>query len=296
MKAFVIAEHEASAYRLCAGARTLTDEVHLIVLGATSAPEKVADYVARVNVPEGEALENAAATLVSYFNEEEPDMVLAESTARLRIMTGTLAAHAKTSVMTDVFSFSEEGAQGLYFAGVAVRVQRPLGKTAFYTVSNTAFADLEPHGKNEIRELEWVVPVSKIMVKSSAPVPKAEDDLQNAKVVVAVGRGFDEESKLDLARMLCGRIGAGLACSRPLTEGNGWLPAETYVGVSGLTLAPKAYIALGISGQMQHMVGCNRSDTIFAVNKDSNAPIFKQCDHGLVGDVESVLPALVEML
>lgn len=296
MKAFVITEHEAAAYRLCAGARTLADEVHLIVLGAASAPEKVADYVAHVSVPEGEALEDAAATLVNYFDEEEPGTVLAEPTARLRIIAGTLAAHAKTSVMTDAISCSEEGTQGLYFAGVAIRVQRPLGKTAICTVSNTAFADLEPYGENEIRELEWVVPASKVAVKSSAPVPKTEDDLQNAEVVVAVGRGFGEESKLDLARTLCGRIGASLACSRPLTEGSGWLPAETYVGVSGLTLAPKAYVALGISGQMQHMVGCNRSDMIFAVNKDSNAPIFKQCDYGLVGEVETVLPALAEML
>ncbi len=74
------------------------------------------------------------------------------------------------------------------------------------------------------------------------------------------------------------------------------MPVETYIGVSGLMLSPKVYVAAGISGQMQHMVGANRSDVIFAINKDQNAPIFKQCDYGLVGDIKTVLPALVAAL
>ena len=74
------------------------------------------------------------------------------------------------------------------------------------------------------------------------------------------------------------------------------MPVETYIGVSGLMLSPKVYVAAGISGQMQHMVGANRSDVIFAINKDQNAPIFKQCDFGLVGDIKTVLPALVAAL
>ena len=74
------------------------------------------------------------------------------------------------------------------------------------------------------------------------------------------------------------------------------MPVETYIGVSGLMLSPKIYVAAGISGQMQHMVGANRSDVIFAINKDQNAPIFKQCDYGLVGDIKTVLPALVAAL
>ena len=117
-----------------------------------------------------------------------------------------------------------------------------------------------------------------------------------ADVVVAAGSGFAEESELDLARELCDKLGAGLACSRPLTEGVNWLPTELYVGVSGLMLSPKAYVACGISGQMQHMVGCNRAGTMFAINKDKNAPVFKQCDYGIVGDVKDVLPKLAAAL
>ena len=101
---------------------------------------------------------------------------------------------------------------------------------------------------------------------------------------------------VDLARALADKLGGGLACSRPLTEGVNWLPTELYVGVSGLMLSPKVYVAAGISGQMQHMVGCNRAGSMFAINKDKNAPVFKQCDYGLVGDVKDVLPALVAAL
>lgn len=74
------------------------------------------------------------------------------------------------------------------------------------------------------------------------------------------------------------------------------MPRETYIGVSGLMLAPKVYVGVGISGQMQHMVGCNRAATLFAINKDKNAPIFKMCDYGLVGDLNEALPALVAAL
>ena len=99
-----------------------------------------------------------------------------------------------------------------------------------------------------------------------------------------------------MARDLCAKVGGELGCSRPLAENVDWMPRNLYIGVSGLQLAPKAYFALGISGQMQHMVGVTGADTIIAVNKDANAPIFKQADYGIVGDIKTVVPALIEKL
>ena len=158
------------------------------------------------------------------------------------------------------------------------------------------FADVEPSGAGAVKELTWVEPAHAVRLVASVPVPKSGVDLTKADVVVAAGRGFTEKEELDLARALCDKLGAGLGCSRPLTEGKDWLPTETYIGVSGLMLSPKVYVACGISGQMQHMVGCNRAGKVFAVNKDKNAPIFKQCDLGLVGDIKEVLPALTAAL
>ena len=128
--------------------------------------------------------------------------------------------------------------------------------------------------------------------------PKAGEpvNLAAATRVVGVGRGFADEADLRLARELAAALGAELACSRPLAEGLGWLPTERYVGVSGATIRPELYLAVGVSGQVQHMVGVNQAKVIVAINKDKNAPVFGQADLGVVGDLYDVLPALTNAL
>ena len=283
MKALVIAERADAARELCAGARTMADEVVLVAFG--EAPEAVADKIARISVPEGTVLDDAADTVISVFDAEAPAVVLVEPTRHMKTIAGKLAAHANASVITDVMSF-ENGAVSLYFGGVAERVQKAAGDVAIYTVGAGAFEGAEASGANAVEDVAWVAPATPVKLVSSKPIEKSG----------VAGRGFAEESELDLARELCDKLGAGLACSRPLTEGVNWLPTELYVGVSGLMLSPKAYVACGISGQMQHMVGCNRAATMFAINKDKNAPVFKQCDYGIVGDIKDVLPKLAAAL
>lgn len=294
MKALVIAERADAARDLCAGARTMADEVVLVSFG--EAPAAVADKVAQVTVPEGTVLDDAAETVVSVFDAEQPNVVLVEPTRHMKTIAGKLAAHAGTSVITDVMEFVDGGAKSMYFGGVGERVQKAKGAVAIYTVAPGTFEGAEPTGANTVEAVAWVAPANPVKLVSSTPLEKSGVDLFKADAVVAAGRGFAEEAELDLARALCEKLGAGLACSRPLTEGVNWLPTELYVGVSGLMLSPKAYVACGISGQMQHMVGCNRAGTMFAINKDKNASIFKQCDYGLVGDIKDVLPALTAAL
>lgn len=271
----------------------MADEVVLVSFG--EAPEAVADKVARIAVPEGSVLDDAAETVISVFDAEQPAVVLVEPTRHMKAIAGKLAAHIGASVITDVMSF-EGGAKSLYFGGVAERVQKPRGDVAVYTVGAGTFEGAEASGANAVEDVAWVAPANPVKLVSSKPIEKSGVDLFKADAVVAAGRGFAEESELDLARALCDKLGGGLACSRPLTEGVNWLPTELYVGVSGLMLSPKVYVACGISGQMQHMVGCNRSGMVFAINKDKNAPVFKQCDYGLIGDVKDVLPALTAAL
>ncbi|RNL43883.1 electron transfer flavoprotein subunit alpha/FixB family protein [Paraeggerthella hongkongensis] len=294
MKALVIAERADAARELAAGARTMADEVVLVSFG--DAPAAVADKVAKVSVPEGSVLDDAADTVIAVLDAEQPSVVLVEPTRHMKTIAGRLAAHAGAAVITDVMEFAADGAKSLYFGGVAERVQKAAGDVAIYTVSAGAFEGAEASGANAVEDVAWVAPANPVKLVSSKPIEKSGVDLGKADVVVAAGRGFAEESELDLARALCEKLGAGLGCSRPLTEGVDWLPTETYVGVSGLMLSPKVYVACGISGQMQHMVGCNRAGTMFAINKDKNAPVFKQCDFGLVGDIKDVLPALTAVL
>jgi electron transfer flavoprotein alpha subunit len=124
---------------------------------------------------------------------------------------------------------------------------------------------------------------------------ETEVDLGDADFIVAVGRGIGEEENLDLVRELCDASGATLAASRPIVD-NGWLPPDRQVGQSGQTVAPDVYLAVGISGAVQHVAGMKKADTIVAVNTDPDAPIFDVADVGVVGDLFDVVPALVEEL
>lgn len=293
MKALVVAEHSDALTSLCAGARTLADEVIAIAFGEVA--DNIADSVIKVEIPEGSPLDDAADTVIAAFDTVSPDVVLAESTRHLKTIIGKLAAAKNSSVITDAMSIEDGVASTMYFGGVGVRKLKAKG-LALYLLSPDMFADLEASGNNEALDVAWVAPVHPMKLISTTPIQKSDVDLSKADVVVGAGRGFAEEADLDLARALCDKISAGLGCSRPLTEGVDWLPTETYIGVSGLMLAPSVYLAAGISGQMQHMVGINRAGTVFAINKDKNAPIFKQCDYGIVGDIKTVIPALLEVL
>ncbi|MEG0026745.1 MAG: electron transfer flavoprotein subunit alpha/FixB family protein [Raoultibacter sp.] len=295
MKAFVLAERADAAVSLCAGARTIADEVVFVAIGDMSVPEQIADTIAHITLPEGSLYEDAAGVVIAFFDAVSPEVIFVEPTRRLKIIAGRLAAHAGASTITDVIEFDGVAATNRYFGGIAHKTQKALG-TAVYTVFADVFTDCVSSGANTVAELDWIEPAHPLTLLSSRPLEKSGVDLFKADAVVAAGRGFAQKEDLALARALCDAIGAGLGCSRPLTEGVDWLPSEVYIGVSGLMLSPKVYIGVGISGQMQHMVGCNRATTLFAINKDKNAPIFKQCDYGLVGDLKTVLPALTAVL
>jgi len=120
-------------------------------------------------------------------------------------------------------------------------------------------------------------------------------DLTQAPILVAVGRGIKAPENIPLAEKLAKLLGGELAASRPICD-EGWLPMDRQIGSSGQTVAPKLYLALGISGAIQHVVGMKGSRTIVAINKDPNAPIFEVADYGIVGDLFEIVPALTEVL
>ena len=124
---------------------------------------------------------------------------------------------------------------------------------------------------------------------------KGEVDLSSAGIIVAVGRGIKSEENIEMARELAAAIDGELAASRPICD-NGWLPLERQIGSSGQTVSPKLYLALGISGAIQHVVGMKGSKTIVAINRDPNAPIFEIADYGISGDLFEIVPALIKAL
>jgi electron transfer flavoprotein alpha subunit len=122
---------------------------------------------------------------------------------------------------------------------------------------------------------------------------KATVDLSKSQIIVAIGRGIKSQENIEKAQQLADALGADLAASRPICDAE-WLPIDRQIGSSGQTVAPKVYIALGISGAIQHIVGMKNAGTIIAINKDAEAPIFDIADYGIVGDIFDAMPVLIE--
>ena len=148
-----------------------------------------------------------------------------------------------------------------------------------------------------VRQATVAIDLSAIRQQSEAPFKEAKQavDLSQAERIVAVGRGIKGQEHLKMAEQLAEAMGAQLAASRPICDA-GWLPMDRQIGSSGQTVAPKLYVALGISGAIQHLVGMKGSRTIVAINKDAEAPIFEVADYGIVGDLFEVVPAMIAEL
>ncbi|MFA6807698.1 MAG: FAD-binding protein, partial [Eubacteriales bacterium] len=185
----------------------------------------------------------------------------------------------------------------MIYGGAAFRTEKLLSKTVVVTLGVGVFEALaEDATRNGMVTEITDVPASKIKRVESHEKNEAVVNLATAKRLVDVGRGFAKEEDLELGRKVASLIGADVGCSRPVAEGNGWMPKSSYIGVTGVIIKPELCFMMGISGQVQHLVGINQSKTVVAINKDKNAPIFKHVDFGVVGDMYKILPRLIERL
>ncbi|QKG92141.1 electron transfer flavoprotein subunit alpha/FixB family protein [Halorubrum salinarum] len=161
------------------------------------------------------------------------------------------------------------------------------------TVRGGEWAPAEGVGDATVETAEVDIPESGARVTGFEEVGGGDVDIADADVLVSVGRGIEEEENLELVEELADALGATLSASRPIVD-NGWLPKNRQVGQSGKVVTPDVYIAVGISGAVQHVAGMKGSDTIVAINTDPNAPIFDIADYGIVGDLFDVVPELID--
>src|SRR4051812_45643424 len=246
-----------------------------------------------------------AAALKQLVESASPDLVLFPHTYQVRDFAPKLAASLGKGMVADCIGYRHEGGKLVF-----VR-QMFQGKTAAdITFSGAApwFASLQSGAFRADQAVRGsaAAPLSAVSVElkpeqiRSKPLElfreaKQAVDLTQAPIIVSVGRGIKAPENIPLAEKLAKLLGGELAASRPICD-EGWLPMDRQIGSSGQTVAPKLYLALGISGAIQHVVGMKGSRTIVAINKDANAPIFEVADYAIVGDIFELIPALTEAL
>ena len=285
--------------------------IKVVVLGpAGSVPQELAGGgITEVLVGDHPALkmytpDAFTQALQGIIEGASPQFVLLPHTYQTRDFAPRLAARMRRALVTDVTGIKGSGQSAAFvrpmFQGKLAAEVRPAGDAPlFVTFQIGAYrADaVKKSGTAAVTSVNVAIDESKIRQKPEPPFQEAKQavDLSQAERIVAVGRGIKSQEHIPIAEKLAKALGAELAASRPICD-NGWLPMERQIGSSGQTVAPKLYVALGISGAIQHLVGMKGSRTIVAINKDADAPIFEVADYGIVGDLFEIAPAIVAEL
>jgi electron transfer flavoprotein alpha subunit len=294
-------------------AAELGEPVYALVLGNAIQPvaATVAGFhLAKVHAIEHELLSEYTAdgyilALKQLIGLHQPSCVLFPHTYQVRDFAPALAASFGRVLVSDVIAHRvENGAlilvrqlfQGKMSADVRFEGDAP----HFASIQAGAFRAENAKKADSAAAVEVMTPVLEPAQIRTKPLERFREsqravDLTAAERIVSVGRGIREAENIALVEQLAKAMGAELAASRPICD-NGWLPMERQVGSSGQTVAPKLYVAVGISGAIQHLVGMKGSKTIVAINKDPEAPIFEVADYGIVGDLFQIVPAMIEAL
>jgi electron transfer flavoprotein alpha subunit len=292
-------------------ARELNTTVSAAILGhniSALAKELAATDVATVYAFEHELLaqytpDAYTMALEAYIDCFRPSIVLFPHTYQVRDFLPQLATRLDRVAVTDVVSHRiEDGALTLVrqlFQGKVNADVRFFGEEPYLSSLQAGAyrADRVARGAAPIELMRPSLKPGDIRTRPLEPFRAAQQtvDLGVAERIVSVGRGIKEANNIPLIEKLAAALGAELAASRPICDA-GWLPMERQVGSSGQTVAPKLYVAIGISGAIQHLVGMKGARTVVAINKDAGAPIFEVADYGIVGDLFQVVPALIEAL
>ena len=286
--------------------KSLGQPVAAVVLGANLHAGHLAAELATKALQKVYSVEHAlladytpdayTAALTALIGDLKPTLVLFPHTYQVRDFAPKLATRLDRVLISDVVRVNEGPVfVRQLFQGKLNADMRP-ATPAPHLVSLQSGAYRADTLEAGSAPVETIVPV--LDAPRQQPEPRFREssravDLTAAGIIVSVGRGIRESENIPLVEALAQALGAEMAASRPICD-NGWLPMERQVGSSGQTVAPKVYLAVGISGAIQHLVGMKGSKSIVAINKDPHAPIFEVADYGLVGDLFEIVPALTD--
>jgi electron transfer flavoprotein alpha subunit len=313
---FVLAEHRQGqirdvTYEMLTKSREIAEKANMeltaVFLGkeVKEKAKVLTEYAKKVLVVEDAKLENFNSdayqkVLINLIKENKPTLTLIGHTSYGIELAPRLAAALSIPLATDCIDLTLEGdtltvTRQMYGGKVNVKATMRKAESYMVTVRQAAFTAQKPAAPMNGEIIEKPSPLTeeittKRFIQYILPPPGGVD-ITAAEKLVGIGRGIKDQSNIPLIEDFAKSIGAVLACSRPIVD-KGWLPSDRQVGSSGKTVKPKLYIAVGISGAFQHVLGMKSSDLIIAINKDPNAPIFSFADYGVVEDLFKIVPSL----
>ena len=285
-------QQTVSAVVLGSDVAALTQEIasYNLVKVVTATNAALADYT-----PDG-----YTAAMESVVRALDPQLVVMPHTYLVRDYAPKLAARFGKSLISDCIRAQVTGGaitftRRIFLGKLDADVVSDGAAPVFATFQSGAFRPDQAQKGSGAQVEDMPVEIGEIRMTPEAPFQEVKQavDLSKADIIVAVGRGIKSKDNLALAEKLAEVLGGDLAASRPICDAE-WLPIDRQIGSSGQTVAPKLYVALGISGAIQHLVGMKNSGTIVAINKDPEAPIFDIADYGIVGDLFEAVPVLTE--
>lgn len=310
---FTFSEDEETAFELLAKGREIADSSGSELAAISFVQDGGENYIAcgadRVfqspHLNAGSSSEPHADTVVecisTFMEQYRPEILLIGGTRLGREVAPRIAQRFGTGCATDCIDFSlEQGkliVKRFVLGGRFIATQRFVRKPQVATVLPRRFEKkLDKSRKGEIIKTSLKIPEPKVQVLEIKKKAPQELRIEEAGIIVSAGRGIKKKEDLKFIEVLAQVLGGAVGCSRSIAADLKWLSEEHWVGLSGHKVKPKLYIAIGISGQVQHIAGIRDAKTIIAINSDPNAPIFKACDYGVVGDLYEIMPKLTEIL
>lgn len=304
---WVFSDASARLAEVIAGGLELGEKVSAIVIGsenvATAYSLGATEVYCLGEFDSSKIVESYAKTIANVIAMGEgKSLVLMPGTRRCKALSSLLGVALNAGVVTEVSNIDvqDDGIKCKHMAYGGLAISEELIKTdvAIAVVSGGVYEAVEADTSKsgEAKSVDFEECANSIKCIERRAKEGSSVDLNKAKRIVAIGRGIAKEEDIKIAEELCAVMEAELGCSRPIAEGEKWMEHERYIGISSVMAKPEIYFAVGISGQIQHMVGAKDSQIIVAVNKDKNAPIFDYADYGIVGDLYTIIPAVINAL
>jgi len=301
----VFSEDNETAFEILAKGRELADDSKselASILFESAEDDHIAYGADRVfstgTEPNGDAVVEFLSYLIDQYSIET---LLIGGTKLGKEVAARIAQGFGVGCATDCIDFSQENGEFIIkrfvLGGRFIATQKFPGKPRIATISPRKFEKkIDKSRKGEVIKTSFRPAESKVKLQEIKKKAPQELKIEEANIIVSAGRGIKKKEDLKLIEDLAHAIGGSVGCSRSIAADLKWLSEDHWVGLSGHKVKPKLYIAIGISGQVQHIAGIRDAKTIIAINSDPNAPIFKACDYGMVGNLYEIVPKLIEIL